>query len=70
VVSYFEWVQDMQSFFWTEDRINESLAQIMGVAFDAVQATKEQQEVDMRMAAYMVALGRVAEATRLRGLYP
>jgi glutamate dehydrogenase (NAD(P)+) len=70
VVSYFEWVQDMQSFFWTEDRINESLAQIMGVAFDAVQATKEQQEVDMRMAAYMVALGRVADATRLRGLYP
>jgi glutamate dehydrogenase (NAD(P)+) len=70
VVSYFEWVQDMQSFFWTEDRINESLAHIMGVAFDAVQAAKEQHEVDMRMAAYMVALGRVAEATRLRGLYP
>ncbi|HET8587521.1 MAG TPA: Glu/Leu/Phe/Val dehydrogenase, partial [Candidatus Limnocylindria bacterium] len=69
-VSYFEWVQDMQSFFWTEDRINESLAQIMGVAFDAVQAARDQHEVDMRMAAYMVALGRVAEATRLRGLYP
>jgi glutamate dehydrogenase (NAD(P)+) len=60
----------MQSFFWTEDRINESLAHIMGVAFDAVQAAKDQHEVDMRMAAYMVALGRVAEATRLRGLYP
>jgi glutamate dehydrogenase (NAD(P)+) len=70
VVSYFEWVQDMQSFFWTEDRINESLAHIMGVAFDAVQAAKDQHEVDMRMAAYVVALGRVAEATRLRGLYP
>jgi glutamate dehydrogenase (NAD(P)+) len=70
VVSYFEWVQDMQSFFWTEDRINESLQHIMGVAFDSVQAMRAQQEVDMRMAAYMVALGRVAEATRLRGLYP
>jgi glutamate dehydrogenase (NAD(P)+) len=70
VVSYFEWVQDMQSFFWTEDRINESLQHIMGVAFDSVQAMRDQQEVDMRMAAYMVALGRVAEATRLRGLYP
>jgi glutamate dehydrogenase (NAD(P)+) len=70
VVSYFELVQDMQSFFWTEDRINESLAHIMGVAFDAVQAARDQHEVDMRMAAYMVALGRVAEATRLRGLYP
>jgi glutamate dehydrogenase (NAD(P)+) len=70
VVSYFEWVQDMQSFFWTEDRINESLRQIMGVAFEHVQNSSEEHDVDMRMAAYMLAVSRVAEATRIRGLYP
>jgi glutamate dehydrogenase (NAD(P)+) len=69
-VSYFEWVQDMQSFFWTEQRINESLKEIMDRAFEAVHAMSETREVDMRTAAYMVAVARVAEATTLRGLYP
>ena len=69
-VSYFEWVQDMQSFFWTEDRINESLKEIMDRAFESVHAMSEHREVDMRTAAYMVAVARVAEATTLRGLYP
>ena len=69
-VSYFEWVQDMQSFFWTEDRINESLKGIMDRAFGSVHAMSEHREVDMRTAAYMVAVARVAEATNLRGLYP
>ena len=69
-VSYFEWVQDIQSFFWSEDRINESLKEIMDQAFGAVHAMSERQEVDMRMAAYMLAVSRVAEATKLRGLYP
>ena len=69
-VSYFEWVQDMQSFFWTEDRINESLREIMDRAFESVHAMSERHEVDMRTAAYMVAVARVAEATTLRGLYP
>jgi glutamate dehydrogenase (NAD(P)+) len=69
-VSYFEWVQDMQSFFWTEARINESLKEIMDRAFEAVHAMSELHEVDMRTAAYMVAVARVAEATTLRGLYP
>jgi glutamate dehydrogenase (NAD(P)+) len=69
-VSYFEWVQDMQSFFWTEGRINESLKEIMDQAFAAVHAMAERHEVDMRTAAYMVAVARVAEATTLRGLYP
>jgi glutamate dehydrogenase (NAD(P)+) len=69
-VSYFEWVQDMQSFFWTEERINESLKEIMDRAFEAVYAMSERHEVDMRTAAYMVAVARVAEATMLRGLYP
>ena len=69
-VSYFEWVQDMQSFFWTEERINQSLKEIMDRAFDAVHAMSKLHEVDMRTAAYMVAVARVAEATTLRGLYP
>ncbi len=69
-VSYFEWVQDMQSFFWTEERINESLKEIMDRAFDAVYTMSDNHEVDMRTAAYMVAVARVAEATTLRGLYP
>jgi len=69
-VSYFEWVQDMQSFFWTEERINESLKEIMDRAFEAVHDMSERHEVDMRTAAYMVAVARVAEATTLRGLYP
>jgi glutamate dehydrogenase (NAD(P)+) len=69
-VSYFEWVQDMQSFFWTEARINESLKEIMDRAFEAVHAMSRRHEVDMRTAAYMVAVARVAEATTLRGLYP
>jgi glutamate dehydrogenase (NAD(P)+) len=69
-VSYFEWVQDMQSFFWTEQRINESLKEIMDQAFEAVHAMSHRHEIDMRTAAYMVAVARVAEATTLRGLYP
>jgi len=69
-VSYFEWVQDMQSFFWTEDRINESLRQIMDGAFTSVLGMSKLHEVHMRTAAYMVAVSRVAEATNLRGLYP
>jgi glutamate dehydrogenase/leucine dehydrogenase len=69
-VSYFEWVQDMQSFFWSEERINQSLHEIMDHAFEAVHAMSELHEVDMRTAAYMVAVARVAEATTLRGLYP
>jgi glutamate dehydrogenase/leucine dehydrogenase len=69
-VSYFEWVQDMQSFFWTESRINESLKEIMDRAFEAVHEMSERHGVDMRTAAYMVAVARVAEATTLRGLYP
>jgi len=69
-VSYFEWVQDMQSFFWTENRINDSLKGIMDRAFGSVHEMAERYEVDMRTAAYMVAVARVAEATMLRGLYP
>ena len=69
-VSYFEWVQDMQSFFWTESRINESLLEIMNRAFEDVHRMSDRHSVHMRTAAYMVAVARVAEATTLRGLYP
>jgi glutamate dehydrogenase/leucine dehydrogenase len=69
-VSYFEWVQDMQSFFWTEQRINESLHEIMDRAFESVYAMSKLHGVHMRTAAYMVGVARVAEATTLRGLYP
>jgi len=69
-VSYFEWVQDMQSFFWTEARINESLHEIMDRAFESVHTMSKLHNVHMRTAAYMVAVARVAEATTLRGLYP
>jgi glutamate dehydrogenase (NAD(P)+) len=69
-VSYFEWVQDMQSFFWTEERINQSLKEIMDRAFEAVHVMSHRHHIDMRTAAYMVAVARVAEATTLRGLYP
>ena len=69
-VSYFEWVQDIQAFFWTEAEINSRLERIMNESFDAVYALANKHKVDMRTAAYMVGVGRVAEATRLRGLYP
>ena len=69
-VSYFEWVQDIQAFFWTEAEINSRLERIMNESFDAVYALANKHTVDMRTAAYMGRVGRVAEATRLRGLYP
>ncbi|MCI0339572.1 MAG: Glu/Leu/Phe/Val dehydrogenase [Planctomycetales bacterium] len=69
-VSYFEWVQGLQSFFWTEDEVNARLRAVMERAFDAVYARKEERKCSMRHAAYMVGVGRVAEATRTRGVYP
>ncbi len=69
-VSYFEWVQGLQSFFWTEDEVNARLRAVMERAFDSVYAKKEERKCSMRHAAYMVGVGRVAEATRTRGVYP
>lgn len=69
-VSYFEWVQDLQRFFWTEDEINGRLEQIMVRSFNAVQAKKDEQDCDYRTAAYLLAVTRVAEATQVRGIYP
>ena len=69
-VSYFEWVQDFSSFFWTEDEINKRLDRIMGEAFLSLWDVKEKHGVTLRTAAYIVACTRVLEARALRGLYP
>jgi glutamate dehydrogenase (NAD(P)+) len=70
LLGYFEWVQDTQAFFWAEREIAAELERIMDAAFAGVLATAERKRVDLRGAAMMVAVGRVAEATALRGLYP
>jgi glutamate dehydrogenase (NAD(P)+) len=68
-VSYFEWVQDRQGFFWNEELINTRLEEIMVASFDAVVSYADKHSVDNRTAAYMVALDRVAFAIKLRGIY-
>ena len=69
-VSYFEWVQDIQSFFWSESQVNARLARILRRAFAEVWAASETHRVDLRTAAYLVGVARVAEATLTRGIYP
>ena len=70
VVSYFEWVQGLQEYFWKEDEVNNRLNSIVTRAFDETWSTYESQKTSMRMAAYGLAVQRVAEATVTRGLYP
>jgi glutamate dehydrogenase (NAD(P)+) len=67
--SYFEWVQDRYGYFWTEKEVNERLEAKMGEAFTAVLRTSLKYKVDMRIAAYIVAIERVATVTRMRGMY-
>jgi len=69
-VSYFEWVQDLQNFFWEEGEVNKKLEVIMKRAFREVHETSQKYRVNMRVAAYILAVGRVAEATLVRGLFP
>jgi len=69
VVSYFEWVQDLQNFFWTEDEVNKKLRDILVKAFHEVLGMSQKQKVDMRMAALMIGIERVAKAMLWRGLY-
>jgi len=69
-VSYFEWVQGLQSYFWSKREVNLKLRDIITKAFYDVLAISEKENVDMRIAAYMLAVGRVAEAIKIRGLYP
>ncbi|MCS7185815.1 MAG: Glu/Leu/Phe/Val dehydrogenase [Armatimonadota bacterium] len=70
IVSYFEWVQDIQQFFWTEQEVNERLRQVVKRAFGEVWSIMQERSVDMRTAAYILAVSRVAEAIRMRGIYP
>jgi len=69
-VSYFEWVQDLQRFFWSEHEIDNRLESIITRAYRAVRAKTDEQETNMRMGAYLLAVARVAEATEIRGVYP
>lgn len=69
-VSYFEWVQDFSSFFWTEDEINLRLTRIMREAFAAVWQIAEDKKVSLRTAAFILACTRVLQAREMRGLYP
>jgi glutamate dehydrogenase (NAD(P)+) len=70
IVSYFEWVQDLQSFFWEENEINNRLERIITGAFNSSWETSTRLGVPLRLGAYAVAVERVAEATLVRGIYP
>ncbi|GIU94653.1 MAG: glutamate dehydrogenase [Gaiellaceae bacterium] len=70
VVSYFEWVQGLQEYFWQEDEVNAKLRDIVARAFEETWQTRERYQTSLRMAAYGLAVQRVAEATTTRGLYP
>jgi glutamate dehydrogenase (NAD(P)+) len=70
IVSYFEWVQDLQGLFWTEGEVNNQLEKIMVRSFKEVHDLAQKHKVNMRTAAYVQAVGRVADATRVRGLFP
>jgi glutamate dehydrogenase (NAD(P)+) len=69
-VSYFEWVQDLQSFFWTSDEIADKLSHVMTRSYEDVAKIATDHKCDMRLAAYMLAIQRVADASQLRGIYP
>jgi glutamate dehydrogenase (NAD(P)+) len=69
VVSYFEWVQDLQNFFWTEEEVNSKLRDVLVKAFNQVLAMSQKHAVDMRMAALMIGIDRVVRAMLWRGLY-
>ena len=69
-VSYFEWVQDLQSFFWGVEEITQKLEVIMNRSFAAIAEKADLYHCDMRLAANMLAISRVAEATQIRGIYP
>ena len=70
IVSYFEWVQDLQAFFWEEEEINTKLHHVITRAFYEILHTSVNKRIDMRAAAYALAVQRVANATTVRGIYP
>ncbi|MGE5611993.1 MAG: Glu/Leu/Phe/Val family dehydrogenase [Bacillota bacterium] len=69
-VSYFEWVQGLQNYFWSAKEVQDKLQAIMERAFDAVNAKADEADCDYRTAAYTIAISRVAEACRMKGLFP
>ena len=69
-VSYFEWVQGLQSFFWNVDEINDRMERIMTAAFMEVIAVAERSDIGRRVAAQCVGIARVAKAAEMRGIYP
>jgi glutamate dehydrogenase (NAD(P)+) len=70
VVSYLEWVQDLQRFFWDESAVNDRLHSIMVRAMDEVWSFSQERQVPLRLGAYMLAVHRVATAISMRGLFP
>jgi glutamate dehydrogenase (NAD(P)+) len=69
-VSYFEWVQDIQAYFWSEDEVNDRLRDIMEDAYGQVYSLATEKDLSMRQAAHWIGVGRVAEAHLTRGLFP
>jgi glutamate dehydrogenase (NAD(P)+) len=70
IVSYFEWVQNLQSFAWPADQVAERLRQVINGAYDEVSAMRQRDGIEARLAAQAIAVARVAEATQIRGRYP
>ena len=70
ILSYFEWVQNLQELLWSESEIGQRLNRILSRAFREVFAISEKERVNMRTAGLMLGIGRVAEATALRGIFP
>jgi glutamate dehydrogenase (NAD(P)+) len=70
IVSYFEWVQDLQNFFWAENEVNNRMEQILLRAYKEVVDVARRDKIDLRTAAYVIGVKRVADATTLRGIYP
>jgi glutamate dehydrogenase len=66
-VSYFEWVQNNQGYYWTEEEVEEKLEKVMVKSFNSVYDTAQSRRVDMRLSAYMVGVRKMAEASRFRG---
>jgi len=70
VVSYFEWIQDLQALFWKKDEVNSKLKEVVTTAYERVTARAAARDCSLRDAAYQIALGEVAKATAVRGIYP
>ncbi len=70
VVSYFEWVQDIQSYFWGSGEVNSRLREVMTRSYQAVRGVSQEHNVSLRDAAFRIAVTKVADATRVRGIYP